>query len=35
LLGALETASRRRIDPYLEPIEVKLGVVVCEAGGLL
>jgi CRP-like cAMP-binding protein len=35
LLGALETASRRRIDPHLEPIELKLGVVVCEAGGLL
>src|SRR5579863_6981501 len=35
LLGALETASRRRIDPYLEPIELKLGAIVCEAGGLL
>jgi CRP-like cAMP-binding protein len=35
LLGALETASRKRIDPHLEPIEPKLGVVVCEAGGLL
>jgi CRP-like cAMP-binding protein len=35
LLGALETASRRRIDPHLEPMELKLGVVVCEAGGLL
>jgi CRP-like cAMP-binding protein len=35
LLGALEAASCRRIDPYLEPIELKLGVVVCEAGGLL
>jgi CRP-like cAMP-binding protein len=35
LLGALEAASRRRIDPHLEPIEPKLGVVVCEAGGLL
>jgi CRP-like cAMP-binding protein len=35
LLGALETASRRRIDPHLEPIKLKLGAVVCEAGGLL
>ena len=35
LLGALETASRRRIDPYLEPIKLKLGAIVCEAGGLL
>ena len=35
LLGALEAASRRRIDPHLEPIDLKLGAVVCEAGGLL
>src|SRR5580692_3197121 len=35
LLGALETASRQRIDPHLEPIRLKLGVIVCEAGGLL
>src|SRR5512132_2932633 len=35
LLGALETASRKRIFPHLEPIELKLGAVVCEAGGLL
>jgi CRP-like cAMP-binding protein len=35
LFGALETASRRRIDPYLEPVTLKLGVIVCEAGGLL
>ena len=35
LLGALETASRKRIDPYLEPVNLKLGVIVCEAGGLL
>jgi CRP-like cAMP-binding protein len=35
LLGALETASRKRIDPYLEPANLKLGVIVCEAGGLL
>jgi len=35
LLGALEIASRKRIDPHLEPIELKLGALVCEAGGLL
>ena len=35
LLGALETASRKRIDPHLEPIKLKLGDLVCEAGGLL
>jgi CRP-like cAMP-binding protein len=35
LLGALEPVSRKRIDPHLEPIEFKLGAVVCEAGGLL
>ena len=35
LLGALETASRQRIDPHLEPIKLKLGVIVCEAGGFL
>ena len=35
LLGALEKASRRRIDAYLEPLTLELGTVVCEAGGLL
>jgi CRP-like cAMP-binding protein len=35
LLGALETASRKRIDRHLEPIRLKLGAIVCEAGGLL
>ena len=35
MLGALEAASRRRIDPHLEPIDHKLGAVVCEAVGLL
>ncbi len=35
MLGALESASRERISPHLEPIELKLGVIVCEAGGLL
>ena len=35
MLGAFATASRRRIDPYLEPIKLKLGAIVCEAGGFL
>jgi CRP-like cAMP-binding protein len=35
LLGALESASRKRINAHLEPIKLKLGAVVCEAGGLL
>ncbi len=35
LLGALEPASRKRIDSHLEPITLELGAVVCEAGGLL
>jgi CRP-like cAMP-binding protein len=35
LLGALESSSRQRIDPYLEPITLKLGAVVCDAGGIL
>ena len=35
LLGALEPKSLRRIESHLEPIKLKLGAVVCEAGGLL
>ena len=35
LLGAMEADSRARIEPHLEPIELKLGAVVCEAAGLL
>lgn len=35
LLGALETVSRKRIEPHLEPIRLKLGAIVCDAGGLL
>src|SRR5476651_1695686 len=35
LLGALEPASRRRIDSHLEQVEFKLGEMVCDAGGLL
>lgn len=33
LLGAMETSSRKRIDPHLESMKLKLGFVVCEAGG--
>ena len=32
---AFEASSRKRIDSHLEPIKLKLGAVVCEAGGLL
>jgi CRP-like cAMP-binding protein len=35
LLAALETASRKRIASHLEPIDRRLGTVICEAGGLL
>jgi CRP-like cAMP-binding protein len=35
LLDALAPDSRKRIDPHLEPIEFQLGVLVCDAGGLL
>jgi CRP-like cAMP-binding protein len=35
LLGALEPHIRKRIDPHLRPVRLKLGSVVCEAGGLL
>jgi CRP-like cAMP-binding protein len=35
LLGAMEASSRKRIDPHLEPIKLKLGAIVCEAGGFL
>jgi CRP-like cAMP-binding protein len=35
LLDALEPASRKRIEPHLEPIKHRLGHVVWEAGGLL
>jgi CRP-like cAMP-binding protein len=35
LLGALEPSSRKRIDPHLQPVKLKLGAVVCDAGGLL
>ena len=35
LLGAMEPAVRKRIDPHLEVTPFKLGDVVCEAGGHL
>jgi CRP-like cAMP-binding protein len=35
LLGALEPASRKRIVAHLEPVKLKLGALVCEAGGVL
>jgi CRP-like cAMP-binding protein len=35
LLSVLEPASRKRIHPYLERIDFKLGDMVCDAGGLL
>ena len=35
LLDVLETASHERIDRYLEPVKLKLGAVVCDAGGIL
>jgi CRP-like cAMP-binding protein len=35
LLGALEPASRKRLDRHLEPVDFKLGDMVCDAGGLL
>jgi CRP-like cAMP-binding protein len=35
LLGALEPASRKRLDSHLEPVDFKLGDMVCDAGGLL
>ena len=35
LLAAMEAASLARIVPRLEPVVLKLGDVVCEAGGVL
>jgi CRP-like cAMP-binding protein len=35
LLDAFEPASRARIDPHVKPINLALGDVVCEAGGVL
>jgi CRP-like cAMP-binding protein len=35
LLHAMQADSLARINPHLEPVSLKLGAVVCEAGGLL
>ncbi len=35
LLGAMEASSRERIDHSLEVVDLRLGTIVCEAGGLL
>jgi CRP-like cAMP-binding protein len=35
LLDAFQPASRARIEPHIKPIKLKLGAVVCEAGGFL
>src|SRR5450759_2178669 len=35
LLGAMEASSREQIDLNLETVDLPLGTVVCEAGGLL
>ena len=35
LLGALEPESRARITQHLEPVKLKLGAMVCDAGGIL
>jgi hypothetical protein len=34
LRGTLEATSRKRIDPHLEPLKLKLGDIVCDADGL-
>jgi len=35
LLGALEPESRARIASHLQPVRLKLGAMVCDAGGIL
>jgi CRP-like cAMP-binding protein len=35
LLGAFEPASRSRVEKYMRPMTLKLGTVICEAGGIL
>ena len=35
LLCAFEPEVRNRLDPYLEVVSMKLGEIVCEAGGTL
>jgi CRP-like cAMP-binding protein len=34
LLNAFDSASRGRIDPYIERVEAKLAAVLCEAGSV-
>jgi hypothetical protein len=35
LLNAFDSATRERVDPFLEKIEVAIGDILCEAGGVL
>jgi CRP-like cAMP-binding protein len=35
LFGAFEPTARTRIQAHMRPVDLKLGTVVCEAGGLL
>jgi hypothetical protein len=35
LLGAFDEATRDRINSHMRPVSLKLGAVVCEAGGKL
>jgi CRP-like cAMP-binding protein len=35
LLGAFEPAARRRLESHMRPVTLKLGTVICEAGGIL
>ena len=35
LLAAMETSSRRRIEAHLQPVQLKLKTVVCEAGAMV
>jgi CRP-like cAMP-binding protein len=32
LLAAFDASSRRRVEPHLEPVDLKLKTVICEAG---
>ena len=35
LLGAFDPAALSRVESYMRPVTLKLGAVVCEAGGIL
>jgi CRP-like cAMP-binding protein len=35
LLAAMEAASRKRMEPHLQPVHLKLKTVVCEAGAVV